>query len=746
MPTPVDKTILIQEELKRGLRRDDRNVRNQYTLAQCQNARPTDRGLEKAPDITDPFDPYDFKTGGELLTNGNFTAGSTGWTFGGDWSASSNRAFMNEGSDVVADRQISQTTSSLINVYYVIRVILEGVSAPDDVLEGELVAWLDLTPAFPVYSRTLLAGVQTYDFVIKSPVANAVFRLQGSEGGYLAVNSISMYAALYGGGGWPSPQLFRGKTETVLAFDGEVHTVDETTTPWGNTQLTTYDGTYYPNQLIKNGDFVTQQYWDLASNWIWNGNTRSVSITAASDIMTYTDPGVSAVGTAQYRLEVECTLGSGTLLATFGGDNAAIVDGSNVITLNPSTSGSLLITASTAVATITKIHLYRDETAYTTAVTGGGGPWNFVDAHGFWVLINDSNVIIRNPVGSNRVYKIPTNTATSCCEYKGRMMFAGFDDTKTYGLWGTLKPNCVWWSSVGGGDVVELFRPSIRDADVMDSYIKRNDGGYSVMPWQGSIVQMVALNTGVLVLGEQGVAMLRQYNEPSPTFGTENIVDQVGLISRGAAVAGKDRAVFVDTSGNVWQVEENGRAERLGYEEYFQPLLTEDIVASYDSQHDEFWFTTPETCYVLNRLGMGENNKLPTSINYVDGGLVGVQYYQKTFTLFDDGEHIDDFAVSIDTFDMETREVKTIHSIEVGITDPTVVEAAISYRYNKGGSFTTTDWKTLDAGGFAVFLVSGVEFQLKIRTEEFSETVLDYIQINWRQNRKKSVRELIQSA
>lgn len=742
MSTPVDQTFTIQEELKRGLRRDDRNIRNQYTLSQCKNARPTERGLEKAPSVTDPFEPYDFKTGGELLTNGTFTSGSTGWTAGTDWSFASGRAYMNVGSGDVTARQITQGTTALANVYYVVRVVLEGVNPGDNVLQGALVVWLDLTPSYPVYSRQILAGVQVVDFVIKSPVLNPGLTIQGSEGGYLAVNSVSMYAALYGS--WPSPQIFRGKSETVLLFDGEVHSVDETTVPWGNAAMTVYDGTYYAQDIMVNGYFVTQQYWTLAAGWTWTGTTKTIDVsTAVPANAVYTDPGTVPVIGFKYRIIVDIEKTSGTIIANFGGISGSLSTGNNIITGTASTTAGFQFTVAAAcVAKISRVSIYRDETT-ALAITGGGGPWSFVDAHGFWVACNDANILIRMPDSARRVYKMPNTVATSCCEYKGRMFFAGFNGGTDYGIFGTLEPNMVWWSAIGGGNVVELFRKNFRNVTSIDALIKRNDSGYSVMPWQGTVTQLAPLGQGVVVFGTQGVAALIQYGAPVPTFGTKNLIDQVGLVSRGAVGVAPDRVVFVDTSGNVWAIYEDFRTERLGYAEYFEPLLDQDIVVSYDRHRDEFWLVSPEKCYILNRFGLGENNKLPTTINYVDGGLVGVQYYQKTFTVFNDGEHLDDFAASIDTFDMGSREVKTIHTVELGITDPTAVEVSLYYRYNKGSDFEQTAWKTLDANGIAVFLTSGVEFQLAMRTEEFSETILDYITVNWRQNRKKSVRDLI---
>jgi hypothetical protein len=741
MTTPVDQTFTIQEELKRGLRRDDRNIRNQYTLSQCKNARPTERGLEKAPNVTDPFDPYSFKTGGELLTNGSFTSGSTGWTAGADWTFASGRAYCN-GSATLADRQLSQATTALANVYYVVRVTLEGVNPGDNTMQGALVVWLDLTPSYPAYSRQIIAGVQVLDFVIKSPVSNPTLTLQGSEGGYLAVNAVSMYAALYGS--WPSPQIFRGKSETILLFDGEVHNVNETVTPWTSSAHTVINGTYYPQDLIVNGDFVTRQYWTLATGWTWTGVTGTIDVsTAAPANATYTDPGSVPVIGFKYRIVVDVIKTSGTITVDFGGIGGALSTGNNIFTGTASTTNNLkFVVAAAAVASIYHVSVFRDETTALN-ITGGGGPWSFVDAHGFWVACNEANILIRTPEGARRVYKMPNTVATACCEYKGRMFFAGFNGGTDYGIWGTMNANFVWWSAVGGGNIVELFRKNFRNTTNIDALIKRNDSGYAVMPWQGTVKQLAPLGAGVIAFGDQGVAALIQYGEPVPTFGTKAIISQVGIISRGAMGVAPDRLVFVDTSGSLWVIYEDLRTERLGYSEYFEPLLDQDSVISYDRHRDEFWIVTPEKCYILNKFGLGENNKLPTTINFVEGGLVGVQYYQKSFTVFNDGEHLDDFAAAVDTFDMGNREIKTIHTVEIGITDPTVVEVSLYYRYNKGLDFEQTAWKTLDKNGIAVFLTSGVEFQLALRTEEFSETILDYITVNWRQNRKKSVRDLI---
>lgn len=745
-PTPVDQTILIQEELKRGLRRDDRNVRNQYTLSECKNARPTERGLESAPTVTDPFDIYtDFQTGAELLTNPNFTGSLTGWTAGDAWSYASfgGAAVFDDDSEYdVNARSLSQATTALQNVYYVIRVSFDANAPTDPTLQKGIAVWLDLTIAFPIYSKTAFVGPVNYDFVIKSPVNNPTLLLVGSSGGFASITKVSMFAALYGS--WPSPQILRGPTRTLLAFDGEMHTVDEST--WSSTSLTLYDGTYYPYPLISNSDFVTQRYWTLASGWTWSDRQLSVSTAGAANA-TYSDPGSTPIIGYRYRIEIDAVITSGNMVADFGGVAGSVTTGTTVIQGTAVDTDNLELQVSSAcVGVVTRVQVWRDETT-TDTITGGGGPWDFIDAHGFSVIVNDSNMLLKNAVGSQRTYIMPSTGISSCCDYKGRIFFAGFDGSSERGIWGALPENAVWWSNIGGGNIAEFMRPGLTVAAVKDDLIKRNDSGYSIMPWKGGIKQIRSFSAGILVFGEEGVAGLIQYSDPSPTFGTKNIIDQVGLISRGAACVGRDRAVFVDTSGHVWMINDRFEGERLGYQEYFEPLLAEDIIISYDPHRDEFWFNTPEYSYILNRFGLGEVNKHPTSLNFVDGGLIGVQYYQRTFSVFNSSTalNLDDFETAIDTFDMQLREVKTIHSIEVGITDPTTVEAQLDYRYDKSADYASTAWKTLDDNGIAIFLTSGIEFQLRIRTEDFSETLFDYVKINWRQNRKKSVRELIQA-
>lgn len=749
MTSPVNTVIHIQDELRRGLRRDDRDILNQFALSECLNARPTERGLESAPLISEPFNPYDYKTGSEILTNGNFTADASGWTVGADWTWGFSRMGISPSTDpnvTILDRALIQpTVGTTAGTYYVIQVQLEGADPEDVVFEGgNLVCWLDLTPAYPVYQRQQVIGSWVVSFVIKSPVATPQLMIQVGNQVAATVNVISMYECKFGP--WPHPQLFRGRESSILMFDDEIHLVDETATPtWDSEALVVEDGAYYPTNLIVNGTFQNELYWNLADaglsialsqlNIVPNADTSRQAI--------YTDPGAAPVAGQDYTLEVECEILAGSLLAYFGGDFVTLTSGRNKYLLEATDTSTFYFWANNLTnATIKEVKLFNS-TSHPALITAGGGPWSFVDSHGFWVVCNNDNILIRNVESDQKVYKMPDTVATCCCSYKGRMLFAGFDGGNDYGLWGTLPTNSVWWSSIGGGNVVELFRKNLRLSSVMDDLTKRGDSGYAVMPWRGNILQMAPLGTGVVVFGEEGVAALIQYTEPIPTFGTQPIKTQVGLSSRAAVGIAPDRLIYIDRSGSLWIIDQEFKATRLGYEEYFQPIVHQYIVISYDPHMDEFWIGTPERCFVFNSHGLGEVNRIPTTINYVDGGLVGVQYYQKTFSVFNPGEHLDDFSIALSTFDMQNREVKTIHSVEFGLTDPTKVETRILYRYDKAAAFESTEWKTLDRNGYAVMIVSGVEFQLQMRTEEYSDTLLDYININWRQNKKKSIRDLI---
>lgn len=111
--------------------------------------------------------------------------------------------------------------------------------------------------------------------------------------------------------------------------------------------------------------------------------------------------------------------------------------------------------------------------------------WHFVDFGSTWFLINDHFIIVKsNWIDPTRVYLLPNGGASprirAGCDFNGRMIRGGFD-TSDYWLaaWTTLwtewmtemgnwglgqasapGPNWVWWSNIGGGDLLDVFLPS----------------------------------------------------------------------------------------------------------------------------------------------------------------------------------------------------------------------------------------------------------------------------------------------
>lgn len=114
--------------------------------------------------------------GTELLTNGNFSQGSTGWTLGSGWSIASNTATANIGVGVNLDRQLTTTLGKTYCITYTIstvtsgniRVRLTGTSNINGLIRGS-------------------AG--TYTEFLYATSSNSIFRL--SEGGSGFVGSIT---------------------------------------------------------------------------------------------------------------------------------------------------------------------------------------------------------------------------------------------------------------------------------------------------------------------------------------------------------------------------------------------------------------------------------------------------------------------------------------------------------------------------------------------------------------------------
>jgi len=409
--------------------------------------------------------------------------------------------------------------------------------------------------------------------------------------------------------------------------------------------------------------------------------------------------------------------------------------------------------------------------AYDTAAVLGltaGGCWQLMDFGEFFMLFNGNCTAFRSNAAAvtgvdDKVFVQSAVTINAGTAFRGRGIIGGFNSSDFWrdewkSLWnawadvsGTaidtsqgIGENYVWWSSIGGGDILWLFYPEQAESGItgvgFDSddplflrRMKQNQMGFMPMPWQGSVLAIKPLGNGIMVYGENGVTYLPHIAAPVPTFGMVDLAIP-GIKGRGAVAGNEREHVFVDTIGYIWRITEGPEADRLGYQEFLTEMSS-DVMVSHDLHENDYYISDGETGYVLTGSGLAEVKGYPTSIVSIDGLLyeVGIGSYEQ------------DLYLETDILDFGERFSKTIHTVEVGLSAPGDVSASVLYRDDKGQLFVESTWTTLDDSGIFVPVVTGTDFKLALRATNATDVEIDYIKVWWSVSCKQDVGSLLDS-
>ena len=416
-------------------------------------------------------------------------------------------------------------------------------------------------------------------------------------------------------------------------------------------------------------------------------------------------------------------------------------------------------------------------------VITAGGPWHFVDFYSSWMLFNGSCVVFKTGFSTKVFVQDSVTINTGCAFKEGRAIYGGFDSTDFFNAdWqaffaanDTNAPddvlaamnyaagadnNWVWWSTIGGGDLYWLFSHDLMvyksfdtsspdsgyDADnpyIFDLW-RQNQMGARPMPWQGDVYKVLDMAEAVIVYGEDGVAALLPHSDPVATMGLQQIKNMgagVGCASRGAAGGGLQGHMFVDSYGELWLINPDLTAERLGHKEIFSNMLGNDIVVSYDPSLREFYIADGTECYVRSEVGLTKGPQMPTNVSFAQGASMGI--------ILDPAE-TDVVTLSTNPFDGGVRGVKEITEVRLATTDTDTTgwTVAIDYRFNKGGLDGAGSWEqsatvTCDDRGVARVKVSGIEFRVVLTNPDRTKCDLERFEIEVRVDGKKTLRKWV---
>ncbi len=419
--------------------------------------------------------------------------------------------------------------------------------------------------------------------------------------------------------------------------------------------------------------------------------------------------------------------------------------------------------------------LEEEETAGITS----GGPWQFVDFHSTWFLLNGETVVMKTP-RSIKTFAQSAVRMNTACSFRGRMIFGGIDQTYWFHgeddsrgwleKWGNLVAtgtgfgaelanpavNWVGWSTIGGSDLLHVYRPDLAlttpslypelsevysESDPYLAHLmKRGEAGFIPMPWQGEVMVVKELAKRVIVYGEDGVSALFPVADPIPTFGLEENVLAEGIMDRGA-VGGDDREhIFIDKEGVLWRLSESDGIERLGYEEHFSLFADNYITISLDPTMREYYITGTDDgtvrTFLLNRNGLTESKKLVISALRHEGQLSTVFTNQTT-----PSESFQTKTFPLSVPDGSVRTLSKIH-IRLGeIVSPELITVSMNVRNSLNEDSSETVSGTLNRFGDVYLNGTGVYFEITVESTGVGNLELDDITLTFAERHRDNLKD-----
>lgn len=405
--------------------------------------------------------------------------------------------------------------------------------------------------------------------------------------------------------------------------------------------------------------------------------------------------------------------------------------------------------------TLTRLHVYDGYNPDLEIVLTPNGVWDFVDFGSSWMLFNGTMWVYKTANesiftgGPDKIYAVTTPAVTTACKFKGRAVYAGFSgnvwNTTWLAVWQSLLKtdtgipfqmndlgaNHVWWSTVGGGDLLWLIYPQLALGGVLNlpynenvppfiAAMHRKDNGIGVTDSQGAIMRIAPIGNILYIFTEDGCDKFVWI--PEMLEFAKQSLDICGLAVRGAVCSSDSLMVFVDANKELWIATPDGGMAKRGYKEYMTDLLASGTFnIHYDKFENDFYLTGGGRCFIYNQYGLTEIGRNVTGVVNWQGSHVG------TFEELGNGGAEDtQLSLVTHTIDIGTRSQKTIVQLEVALTTTSAqqVQVAIDYRYTKDAVFARTAFVPVNNEGFASITVSGLEFRLVVVAANYKGSVL----------------------
>jgi hypothetical protein len=331
--------------------------------------------------------------------------------------------------------------------------------------------------------------------------------------------------------------------------------------------------------------------------------------------------------------------------------------------------------------------------------------WHVADFFDFIVMTNGAEVYVRDPdTGSFGKSTLPH--FKTCCNFNGQLIvgnLSSFYDADS---------RFVAWSNIG---------EAILEPD------RKNEAGYAPAE-VGEVFKVLPFQKGFIAYGSEGVTAFPATQGNPPTFGKVKVAD-FGLASRDSAAEVRGQHVFLDDSAILWSLTGDLELKELGYEEFFEPMLGNDIVITPNPHKGDFYISDGNRTFLLSR-GLSEVDQIVTSLTFYNGENVAV---------FQEAD-LPGFHIGFGPLDFGWGGIKRLESIELGINVDDRLEASTDWRMDVTQDWRESKWRRLNDVGSGVLRVKGKEFKPQVRASDASSVNLDWVRLWYKVDDQRFVR------
>lgn len=398
-------------------------------------------------------------------------------------------------------------------------------------------------------------------------------------------------------------------------------------------------------------------------------------------------------------------------------------------------------------------------------------PFHLVDYGEVWFLTNSIVMFYCTPVNTAtgatsplqwKVSQVPASVMKwgAIASHLGRLYISGFNSanahyatsawTELFELWieqnqdqatyeeMAIDNNVLFYSRDRGGDIwwplaVELaafgLPSSTQGTESTEFYtdaIRDGHMGFIKLPFQAGCSRILSLGQAIICYSTDGIVAVVPIESGGRQEHIVRKLSDVGTLSKGAVIEGRDFHAFVDGAGRMWILTADLQLRKLDYSEWLVDIHdnknTAVPIMTYEPVQSDIMIANGTVGFVRSRTGLGELWELPTSLVLDVGDVKGYIV---------DAAPQDGLArVLTGEFDLGNRMHKFLYGLEIGDIGVTNLRMRLHYRM-QDTTWRQSSWLPRIHGGFHVQKVMATSFKIELEFTPSDETRIEYIKVNW---------------